>query len=105
MGSMSHRSRFLLALVSMAMIPACGGVMEESASPEERALEEISRGEVPSAEVHASGTCGAAARCSDGTIVSCSGTSNCYSFTLCYATCDGVDRWCKRNPGQAPPCP
>jgi hypothetical protein len=38
--------------------------------------------------------CSATVTCSNGSHVSCSGTSDCFSVAKCYASCDGVLHWC-----------
>src|SRR5690349_18000917 len=37
--------------------------------------------------------CSATVTCSNGSHVSCSGTSDCFSVTKCYASCDGLLFW------------
>ncbi|HEY3568374.1 MAG TPA: hypothetical protein VGP73_10620 [Thermoanaerobaculia bacterium] len=42
--------------------------------------------------------CSTTVTCSNGSRVSCSGTSDCFSVNNCYASCDGVLHWCAVHP-------
>lgn len=96
----------LLAVLALALVavPAqAGEVMSDTAlaiaspaapgtNPGELTLEDLAALVAPSPR-EATG-CSASTRCTDGTVISCSGTSTCFSAPTCFVYCDGFSYTC-----------